>query len=120
MSMYHNQNTDCYTKRGAAKGSRVPVVGDGGAAVRAGGPVRIWLAAERVRSVAVGSEGGRGSKARGVRSIYIHSDEEKISQCQTPGLVLQKKEGAAGGAAGRVETAGETALFNNIEKTHAE
>jgi hypothetical protein len=111
--MYHNQNTDCYTKRRSAKGSRVPVVGGAGAVVRAGGAVRVW-------TVAAGSEGGRGSKTRGVRSIYIHSDEEKISQCQTPGLVLQKKEGAAGGAAGRVETAGETALFNNIEKTHAE
>ena len=112
MSTYHNQNVDCYTKRGSKLGLMGPVVGGAEAVVKAGGPVRIWAAA-------AGSEGGRGSKTRGVRPLYIHSDEEKISQCQTPGLVLQKKEGAAGGAAGRVETAGETALFQQHKKTHA-
>lgn len=111
MSTYHNRNTECYTKRGLRLGLKGPAVGGAGVLVSGAGPVRIW-------AVAAGSEGGRGSKTRGVRPLYIHSDEEKISQCQTPGLVLQKKEGAAGGAAGRVETAGETALFQATQHQH--
>lgn len=105
MSTYHNRNTDCYTKRGLRLGLKSPAVGGAGVLVSGAGPVRVWVAESAVKV------GGRGSKTRGVRPLYIHSDEEKISQCQTPGLVLQKKEGAAGGAAGRVGTAGETALF---------
>lgn len=105
MSTYHNQNVDCYTKRGSKLGLKGPAVGGAGVAIDAVGAVRVWVAEPAVKV------GGRGAKTRGVRPLYIHSAEEKISQCQTPGLVLQKKEGAAGGAAGRVETAGETALF---------
>lgn len=99
MREYSNQNTTCYTKRPARQAVCAPMGEAAGlVAVALGGGF---------------SEGGRGSSATAAPALHIHQPGEKISALPDSGLVLQKKEGAAGGAAGRVETAGETATFNN-------